>query len=208
MELKGALEKSLRQNHGQTILGVDEVGRGCIAGPLFAAAISLNYRSIEKLTHEKKALIRDSKTLSARQRRLILPVILGCCHSWGVAMATTTEIEEMGITNANFLAMKRALSICQQADFVIVDGKQKIPQLKAPQMAIIKGDQKTYSIAAASIVAKTNRDDYMVKAHQKYPSYGFKSNMGYGTKEHISALRKYGACSIHRKNFAPVRDIH
>ena len=203
---KGQLEHAAIKSFGSIIIGVDEVGRGCLAGPIFAAAICLDYPSINKLGSEKK-LIRDSKTLSKKQRLHILPALINSARCWGVAMATPREIEQMGISGANFLAMKRALAICEEPDLVLVDGNQKIPGLKPPQQAVIKGDSSTYCIAGASIIAKTHRDSYMSQAHEIYPHYGFDSNVGYGTKSHMEALKVRGASVIHRRNFSPIKEM-
>lgn len=204
---KGKREKKLDAS-GITIIGVDEVGRGCIAGPVVTAAVCLNYKQLWELSPKKLRLIRDSKTLSAKQRQEILPAIADCSLSSGIGIAHPSEIDQMGIVEATFTAMRRAISklkIAQDNTLTLVDGKQKISQYEHRQEAIVKGDSLIYAIAAASIVAKEHRDDLMSELHTVYPAYEFNRHVGYGTKLHIDMIKEHGVCEIHRKSFAPIR---
>jgi ribonuclease HII len=203
-ELRGQIELSLIKK-GLTIVGVDEVGRGCLAGPVFAACASLDYEKLFSLPNEKRALIRDSKTLSAKQRATILPFLTDICTSYAIEMAEVQEIEQFGILNATFIAMHRSLKRCQLSfDVLLTDGNRPIPDYKGTQRPIIKGDNLCYAIAAASIFAKQKRDLYMKQQATIYPNYGFESHVGYGTAKHISAIKTQGICPLHRRNFAPV----
>lgn len=201
------IEQEARRQYGSTVLGVDEVGRGCLAGPIFAAAVTLSYRSISHLKTEHLHLIRDSKTLSREQRIKAASIVSKSSMSWAIGMSSTREIESLGLSKANFLAMKRAIALCPPPNAVLIDGKQTIPGLKVPQIPIVKGDSKTYCIAAASIIAKVARDKHMERLHKSDPHYGFDRNVGYGTKEHLLALKKHGPSLHHRKNFAPIKDF-
>ncbi len=192
----------------QTLCGVDEVGRGCLAGPVYAAAAILDLEALLAAPLETRSLIRDSKTLSKAQRdksrALMTPYLLD--SAWGQASAE--EVDTHGIVFACFLAMKRAIALLQHPfDHLLVDGRPCIPNFAGPQSAIIKGDQKCFSIAAASIIAKIERDHFMTCAALQYPQYGMESNVGYGTQHHLEALQNHGSCPLHRKSFAPIRDF-
>ena len=192
----------------KSVCGVDEVGRGCLAGPVFAAAAILDLEGLLRAPLSTRCLIRDSKTLSARQRgqaRILMePFLLD--HACG--QATAAEIDTYGIVSACFLAMKRAISLLHPTfDHILVDGRPCIPNLLHPQSAIIKGDQKCFSIAAASIIAKLERDHFMTCAAKQYGVYGLETNVGYGTPQHIEALQHHGICPLHRKSFAPIRNF-
>jgi ribonuclease HII len=193
-----AHERRARAEGFEVIAGVDEVGRGPLAGPVVAAAAILpaEFRSAE---------IDDSKRLSDAQRRRALAVILAVADV-GIGVVSPEEIDRVNIYRANVLAMKLALEdlVCKP-ELVLVDGKP-VPRLDIPQRAIVKGDRESISIAAASIVAKVVRDQMMLEFDKKYPNYVFARHKGYGTADHLKAIKKYGICPIHRRSFAPVRD--
>lgn len=189
---------------GLLVCGVDEVGKGCLAGPVFVGAAVLDYEQFDLLPPEEKVLIRDSKTLTAKQRGKSREICLRICSQWAVAQGSPREIEEVGINGACFLAMKRALAVLEsEPDLVIVDGNQPIPNLKSRQVSIVDGDAQIACIAAAAILAKTSRDHLMAKLSEVYPGYGLTTNVGYGTKTHTQALMRLGTCALHRRNFKP-----
>lgn len=203
---KGSLEKQLTAE-GRLIAGVDEVGRGCLAGPVVAACVRLDYERLWRLSKKCRQLIRDSKTLSSEQRQAQLPIIHELCVEFATGEATVSEIEEFGILRASFMAMNRAIhkfstSVC----ILLVDGNQKIKEQPLPQMPIVKGDSLCFAVAAASIIAKEHRDSLMRAQALIYPAYGFHSNVGYGTADHLKAIRTVGITPLHRKTFAPVRE--
>lgn len=175
--------------------GCDEAGRGCLAGSVYAAAVILprNY---------KNALINDSKQLTPKKRYELRERIQKEALAWAVGIVTPAEIDKINILNASILAMHRALDTLRIIpEAVIVDGNKFKPYKDLPSCTIIKGDGKYESIAAASILAKTYRDDYMQELAQEYPQYGWQHNMGYPTKEHRAAIRQYGVTPYHRLTF-------
>jgi len=187
--------------HGPGLLaGVDEAGRGPLAGPVVAAAVMLDeLQPIKGLA--------DSKTLSPRRRERLYDEIrakaLCCC----VAEASAQEIDELNILQATLLAMRRAVEgLRLKPHRVLVDGN-RLPVLAMPARAIVKGDAKVQAIAAASILAKVHRDRLCLALHERFPQYGFAAHKGYPTAEHLQALRAYGACAEHRRSFAPVRSV-
>lgn len=182
------------------IAGVDEVGRGCLAGPVVAAAVILDpNRPIKGL--------RDSKKLSAKKRDELAEEIKEKALAWSVAAMGPEVIDKINILQATLEAMKAAVEkLPVEPDFVQVDGN-KLPKWKWLSEAVVKGDDKVEWISAASIIAKTTRDGYMCKIAELYPQYGFEHHVGYGTAEHIKALKAYGPTPIHRKTFAPVREV-
>ena len=177
--------------------GVDEAGRGPLAGPVVAAAVILDPENpIEGLA--------DSKKLTAKKREALEPLIKERALAWCVAEASVEEIDEINILQATMLAMQRAVAgLKVQPEFVQVDGN-RIPKLPMMAEAIVKGDAKVAAISAASILAKTHRDAYMMEQAHRYPGYGFEKHMGYGTAEHIKAIETLGVLSIHRKTFKPI----
>lgn len=182
------------------IAGVDEVGRGCLAGPVVAAAVILDpNRPIKGL--------RDSKKLSAKKRDELAQEIKEKALAWSVAAMGPEVIDKINILQATHEAMRAAVEkLPVEPDFVQVDGN-KLPKWKWLSEAVVKGDDKVEWISAASIIAKTTRDAYMCKMAELYPQYGFEHHVGYGTAEHIKALKAYGPTPIHRKTFAPVREV-
>lgn len=178
----------------KAICGVDEAGRGPLAGPVFAAAVILP----EGLVIEG---VTDSKKLSEKKREQLFDVIKEKAVAYCIASASVEEIEEMNILQADMLAMKRAVEgLSVKADFAMIDGN-KTPALEIPCEAIVKGDSKSESIAAASILAKVSRDRLMLELAEKYPQYQFEKHKGYGTKVHREAILEYGPCEIHRMSF-------
>jgi ribonuclease HII len=180
------------------LCGVDEAGRGPLAGPVTAAAVMLDPgRPIDGL--------RDSKKLSAAARERLADAIRECAAAWCVAEASVAEIDQLNILQATMLAMQRAVAGLGRApDDVWVDGN-RCPDWAWRSQAVVKGDDKVAAIAAASILAKTARDQYMYRLHDDYPVYGFSQHMGYGTAAHLAALKAHGACPQHRRSFAPVK---
>jgi ribonuclease HII len=182
------------------ICGVDEAGRGPLAGPVCAAAVILDDTSpIDGLA--------DSKKLSEKQRDKLAPVIRERALAWAVAYAEVEEIDRLNILQATLLAMKRAvLSLSITPQQLLVDGLY-CPQTGIPSMAIVKGDSKVAAISAASILAKTSRDALMLELHERHPHYGFDEHKGYPTASHLAALREYGVSIAHRTSFRPVREL-
>jgi ribonuclease HII len=180
------------------LCGVDEAGRGPLAGPVVAAAVMLDPgKPIEGL--------RDSKKLTARARERLADEIRNNAAAWCVAEASVAEIDHLNILQATMLAMQRAVAgLRMPPDEVWVDGN-RCPEWAWRSQAVVKGDDKVASIAAASILAKTVRDHFMCRLHHEYPAYGFAQHMGYGTAAHLAALKAHGACPQHRRSFAPVK---
>jgi ribonuclease HII len=181
------------------ICGVDEAGRGPLAGPVSAAAVILDEAN-------PVPGLNDSKKLSERQREKLAPLIRERALAWAVAYASVEEIDRLNILQATLLAMKRAvLALAIQPQLVLVDGLY-CPQTGIRSEAIVKGDSKVAAIAAASILAKTCRDALMLQLHEQYPQYGFAIHKGYPTAAHLAALREYGVSDVHRRSFRPVRE--
>lgn len=175
--------------------GCDEAGRGCLAGPVFAAAVILP----DAFSNE---LLNDSKQLSEKQRALLRPIIEQEAVAWAVASVDNHDIDEINILNASILAMHKALDQLQiRPQHIIVDGNRFKKYAAIPHQCIIKGDGKYMSIAAASILAKTHRDEYMEKLHEQFPVYNWKNNKGYPTKEHRRGIEQFGTTDHHRLSF-------
>ena len=175
--------------------GTDEAGRGCLAGPVTAAAVILPQDF-------NNTILNDSKQLSEKKRELLKPMIESVTISFGVCHVFEKEIDTINILNASITAMQRSISqLNPQPEFIIVDGNKFKPYNDVSYETIIKGDGKYLNIAAASVLAKTYRDAYMEKIHDEFPMYNWKQNKGYPTKEHREAIRKYGATKYHRKSF-------
>ncbi|MCX6225773.1 MAG: ribonuclease HII [Bacteroidia bacterium] len=174
--------------------GCDEAGRGCLAGPVFAAAVILP-------TGFFHPVLNDSKQLSLKQREMLRPIIERSAI-WAVARVEAAGIDEINILNASFLAMHRAISELKiKPEFLLIDGPRFNPYPGIPHSCEIRGDSRFMSIAAASVLAKTHRDDYMLEIHNEFPAYHWDHNKGYPTREHRDAIRKTGACRYHRKSF-------
>lgn len=191
-------EREAREEGRKLIAGVDEVGRGPLAGPVVAGAVILPEGF-------DATGIRDSKLLSEAQRERAFDRIKAEAVAVGIGIIDSETIDEVNILQATYRAMKAALTDMGAAfDYVLVDGDKAIPSLGVGQTTIIEGDDKSVSIAAASIIAKVTRDCMMVEFASEFPGYGFENHKGYCTREHIEALAERGACGIHRKTFAPV----
>jgi len=187
----------LLSNYSNTLLecGTDEAGRGCLAGPVTAAAVILK-------KDFKNSILNDSKQLSEKKRVLLKPIIETEALAFGVAHVFQEDIDNINILNASILAMHKSISqLKPQPEFIIVDGNKFKPYNDIKFETIVKGDSKFLSIAAASILAKTYRDIYMSIIHEEYPMYNWKQNKGYPTKEHREAIRTYGITKYHRKSF-------
>ena len=177
------------------IAGCDEAGRGCLAGPVVAAAVILP-KSF------KNKMLNDSKVLSEKKRDLLRPIIEKEAIAWAVGIVNPKEIDKINILNASFLAMHRAIdSLSTKAELLLIDGNRFNPYSEIPHECIIKGDGKYLSIAAASVLAKTYRDDIMKELDLSFPTYNWKQNKGYPTKQHRKAIAKFGANKHHRKTF-------
>lgn len=187
---KDAIEKGYK-----FVCGVDEAGRGPLAGPVCAAAVILPFGTeIEGLN--------DSKKLSEKKREALFDVIKEKALAYSIAFASVEEIEEFNILEATFIAMNRAIdSLNQKADFALIDGNRVPKGIKIPCQTVIKGDAKSQSISAASILAKVSRDRLLLEYDKQYPEYNFQKHKGYGTKEHTDLILKHGVCPIHRKSF-------
>lgn len=195
-------ELALSAQGYRRIAGVDEVGRGALAGPVMAAAVILP----PDLNAPWVRLVRDSKLLSPQQRTALYRHIQEAGFATAVGAVSADEIDRMGIGPATRLAMQHAVTgLAQSPDFLLIDG-MKLPALKLPQKGIIGGDRSCLAIACASIVAKVLRDRLMEEVDAIYRGYGFASHKGYGTAEHLAALRRLGPSPIHRRCFAPIRD--
>ena len=176
------------------ICGVDEAGRGPLAGPVCAAAVILP-------THLQIPGLNDSKKLTDKKRRELFPIIQEQAVAWGIGLASETEIDEINILQATFLAMRRALEqLNARPEIALIDGNRET-DFGLPVKTVVKGDSLSANIAAASVLAKVTRDNMMTEMANQYPEYGFEIHKGYGTKAHYEALRTYGPCPIHRKTF-------
>lgn len=188
------IEDALKEKGVGVICGVDEAGRGPLAGPVYAAAVILP-------EHLEIPGLDDSKKLTDKRRRELMPIIKEQAIAYGIGVATEQEIDEINILQATFLAMERAIAqLNHKADFALIDGNRE-KDFGLPVMTVVKGDSRSANIAAASILAKVSRDDYMEEMAKQYPEYGFEIHKGYGTKAHYEALRTYGHCSLHRLTF-------
>ncbi|PKH50327.1 ribonuclease HII [Tenacibaculum sp. Bg11-29] len=187
----------LKFNYSGCVLeaGTDEAGRGCLSGPVVAAAVILP----KNFKHD---LLNDSKQLSEKKRQELRPYIEEHALAYGVAFVNHEEVDEINVLQASITGMHRAIEqLSIQPKFIIVDGNKFKPYKETPHETIVKGDAKYMSIAAASVLAKTYRDEYMEKIHKEYPQYNWKKNKGYPTKEHRNAIREFGITPYHRKTF-------
>ena len=189
-----AAERTLHEQGFALVAGVDEAGRGPLAGPVFAAAVIM---SEDKYIPD----IKDSKKLSEKKREKVFDYITENADYYAIASVDEREIDEINILNATHKAMNAAVdSLAVKPDFVLIDGNS-IKNMTVPHETVVKGDAKVFCIAAASILAKVSRDRCIAERAKKYPEYGFEKHKGYGTAQHIEALKKYGPCPIHRKSF-------
>lgn len=185
---------------GKLEAGCDEAGRGCLAGPVVAAAVILPQNF-------KLELLNDSKQLSEKQRNYLAPLIKEKALTYGIGVVDHTEIDRINILNASFEAMHRAIrALNQPPELLLIDGNRFNPFPGVPHQCIIKGDAKFLAIAAASVLAKTYRDELMEELHQEYPQYNWKKNKGYPTRAHRKAILDEGPCPLHRKSFKLLSD--
>jgi ribonuclease HII len=190
-------EKRAHRRGYRRVAGLDEVGRGPLAGPVVAAAVVL-------APEVDLPFVRDSKQLTAAQRQVLARQIIECAVDVSIGSVSPGDIDKLNILQATFQAMMGALEgLLAVPDFLLIDGPYTLP-VAIPQQGIKQGDQRSISIAAASIVAKVHRDRFMTEQHHLYPVYGFANNKGYGTPEHLEALRRYGPCPLHRRTFRGV----
>lgn len=188
------LEKEIYAQGCTLLCGVDEAGRGPLAGPVCAAAVILP-------AGLELPGLNDSKKLSEKQREALFMPIKAAAKAYGIAFATVEEIENLNILNATFLAMNRAIAqLSPQPELALIDGNRSTG-ITLPSCCVVKGDSRCADIAAASVLAKVSRDHYMLEMAKEYPEYGFERHKGYGTKLHYEAIRKYGPCPIHRPSF-------
>ncbi len=200
------LEEKLWKKGFKYVVGIDEAGRGPLAGPVSAGAVVLSPSS------EIHPFVRDSKKMTEKKREEVIEYIKSNCLAWGVAMIDSQVIDEVGIQDAVKMAMESALKqvesmLGSRASYLIVDGTN-VATISGYHMEKIKaGDLKHYSISAASILAKVTRDRYMKDISKEFPDYSFEKHVGYGTKLHMDLLKKYGPCSLHRRSFKPVKEL-
>lgn len=204
-KIRLTLERAIFAQGYGSVAGVDEVGRGAWAGPLVAAALRVEPRELVAC-RRLAAWVRDSKTLTARQReRGYAAISPQLC--WAVGVVAHHELDHAGLTAANQTAMDRAIAaLTIPPDFILVDGQGW--HFAWPHRQVIAGDQKIFCVAAASIIAKVTRDHLMAAFDHQYPAYGFGQHKGYGTREHQAALARHGPCPIHRRTFAPIAAFH
>lgn len=200
---------SFENKYGRNVVGIDEAGRGPWAGPVVAGAVMFKNQDCNR---ELVSMLDDSKKLSAKKREKIYQMLFEEQNKGnlviGIGQAEVEEIDNLNILNATFLAMNRAFEqLNTTPDMVLVDGNQTPRTIHAPCKTLVKGDAKSCSIAAASIVAKVYRDNLMKNLAEKYPFYGFEKNAGYGTKAHIEGLNSHGVTSIHRRSYKPIQEF-
>lgn len=189
------------------IAGVDEAGRGPLAGPVVAAAVIFDKNLLAKGVPEEWQGLTDSKKLSEKKREFFYEKLMSCTDiHWAVGMVSPEEIDEMNILEATHKAMRQVLeALPEEPELALIDGRP-VPKLPCFSEAIIKGDSLSLSIAAASVIAKVTRDHMMLQLHETYPVYGFDTHKGYGTVKHMEALQHFGPCPSHRRSFRPVRE--
>ncbi|MRR30123.1 ribonuclease HII [bacterium] len=199
-------EIPLWQSGLTAVAGLDEAGRGAWAGPVAAGAVILPAGAVADDLLERLHGVRDSKVMTSRQRGVWAEQIRLEALAWGVGFAECDEVDTLGIVPATRLAMERALAACKRSvEHLLVDAV-RLPGINLPQQALIKGDARSLSIAAASVLAKTARDAVMIEMEETYPGYGFAMNKGYGTAVHRAGLDEIGPCPMHRFSFAPVKE--
>ena len=200
-------EEKLFKKGYKIIAGIDEVGRGPLAGPVVAAAVIFdnNEITIKKLIESG---VRDSKTLSFKKKEFLYDAIIENCNNWSIGIVSEKVIDRINILEASLLAMRFAVEkLSVQPDFLLVDGNHTIENYPANQTAVPSADQNIFSVSAASIIAKVTRDRILIDLDKNYPEYGFARHKGYGTKLHLEMLAKIGPCKIHRRSFAPVKKL-
>lgn len=193
-------DDSIRKNGYNTIVGIDEAGRGPLAGPVVASAVRLS----EKIRIDG---IRDSKKIREKEREILFYKILVSAEDIGLGIVDSEEIDRINILNATKLAMKKALEdLREKPDLILIDALM-LESIKIKQIPLVKGESKSASIAAASIIAKVIRDGIIMGYHKMYPQYGFDKHKGYATGLHLERIKEYGPCHIHRKSFKKVMDL-
>jgi ribonuclease HII len=199
-------ERALWRQNVRRIAGVDEAGRGPLAGPVVAAAAILPARWAESGLPAGLTGLNDSKQLTSAQREKFFSFLTACGEiEFAIAQIDAAQIDEINILQATHRAMNAALAqLNPQPQHALVDGRP-VRTMRVPQTAIVKGDARSYSIAAASVLAKVTRDRLMLEFHAQFPEYGFAEHKGYGTARHLAAIEQFGACPIHRKSFAPLK---
>jgi len=205
------LEKKLFKSGYRYVFGVDEVGMGCLAGPVVVCAVGVT-RDFYKKSHPALRGLRESKLLSAVQRdKFAWELLKEKDLVYAISSVSPKAIDKINIYQASRFAMRSALRKIKSQpgikNIILIDGNKKIPGIREEQMPIVKGDRKVFAIACASIIAKVYRDKMMVRYSKKYPNYGFEKHKGYGTKYHQAQLIALGPCEIHRRSFAPVRNL-
>jgi ribonuclease HII len=198
-------EQSICEETGLSrVTGLDEAGRGAIAGPVVAAAVLLPFGEPVKLAALEG--VNDSKQLTARRRESLFQIVVDNVVSYGIASSSALEIDEIGIIPATKRAMLAALAqLSPRAQCLLIDGRLRLMNCALPQWSLVRGDSKSLSIAAASILAKVSRDQMMIDLDSRLPEYGFAQHKGYGTRKHLAALAVHGPTRIHRRSFAPLR---
>jgi len=198
-------EKLFRKGY-ENVAGIDEAGRGPLAGPVVAAAIIFSKSKL--LNRLLEIGIRDSKLLSPKKRDYLYALILEKCHAWSIGIVSEETIDKINILEASMLAMRKAVEKLKvKPDFLLIDGNHTIENYPVSQIAIPRADQYVFSVSAASILAKVTRDKILIDLDKKYPAYGFAQHKGYGTKFHLEMLKKIGPCEIHRKSFSPIKKL-
>lgn len=206
-------ERRLWKRGYKWIAGIDEAGRGALAGPVFVGVVIINqnFNFSSNFGHLLKT-VKDSKKLSIKKREEVYKLLIKEENiNWAVSKVSEKVIDKINIKKATELAIKKALGKIKKEklkiDYLILDGNIKL-NLQIPQKSIIKADEKVFSCAAASIIAKVSRDRFMKRIHKKYPGYNFANHKGYGTEFHLKMLKKYGPCQIHRQSFKPIKDFN
>jgi len=201
-----AKEKEIFKKGFASLGGIDEAGRGPLAGPVVAACVVIDSKFIPK--NEKFYKINDSKKLTSKKREELYGVIINNASEVGVGVCDHKIIDRINILEASFLAMKKAISsLKKRPEYLVLDGRFQIPNLSLAQEALVKGDELVFTVAAASIVAKVERDRIMRALHKDFPQYCFDKHKGYGTKLHMENLIKYGPSPVHRTSFKPVKKL-
>jgi ribonuclease HII len=203
-------EKRLRKKGYRYVVGIDEAGRGPLAGPVVSGAVLILEKDFKEIKKIKS--VKDSKKLSEKKREEVYSNLINNPKvKWGIGIVSEKIIDKINILEATKLSMIKAVKDLEtknhiKVDFLILDGRMRI-NLDIEQESIIKADDKVFSVSAASIIAKVTRDRLMIKYNRKYPAYNFKKHKGYGTKEHLEIIKKNGICKIHRKSFAPINQM-
>ncbi len=200
-----SFEQPLATQGYRHIAGLDEAGRGALAGPVSAAAVVLPLEDTSAL--EKLSVVNDSKKISAKKRDEFDLLVREYAFAFGVSLVPAAVVDRDGIISATKQAMRESLAqLSVPADYLLIDGRIRLASLPTPQQSIVRGDSKSLSIACASILAKVARDRWMLAQHDRYPEYAFAQHKGYGTAQHVQAITEHGPCEIHRMSFAPMRD--